>query len=414
MKEAQNTSKPHSFEEAYAFSHEEQHLTPIKIDIKAEYYSELGDIIDSWSGRMDVIYSNKFFIEAKNLIVNAIVLFEKGYFDCAFYSLRQSIEVTLTIAYLADDDDSVNQSEKHKEWNNKKYFPVVSKMIKQLKVRKLNYSDIQTKMSSFFEQLDKEMERMNKYVHKQGYDSFYNHISEEKVNELKKDFISSLEMSISAIAIHRLVIDPLPLLLMDENIYQKSGDLLTEPFSEKFLNKYLINYIAEFKSTQMYQDYYNYFDMQETKLPSVLDIVKNQFVDRDKFEEIISQTHLLSLNDRIAVSYFAMSKKISQIHIGSLGLNWYFSNTKSNRVSGGFNSQDFKIFKSASNLINQSFDVVFYSYLTISSEDIFLEHNEILDENEIKEIEKIQLGFEKSIDEANKKIEEIISLNKNK
>ncbi len=361
---------------------------------------------------MDVIYSNKFFNEAKNLIVNAIVLFEKGYFDCAFYSLRQSIEVTLTIAYLADDNDSVNQSEKYKEWNNKKYFPVVSRMIKQLKVRKLNYADIQAKMSTFFDQLDIEMDRMNKYVHKQGSDSFYNHKSEEKINELKKDFISALEKSISAMAIHRLVIDPLPLLLMEETIYKKSGDLLTEPFSEFFLNKYLINYIDEFKSTQMYRVYYEYFETQEAKLPSVLDVVKNQFVNRDKFEEIISQTHLLSLNDRIAVSYFFMCIKISQIHIGSYGLIWYFSSTKSNRVSGGFNSQDFKTFKLAANPINQSFDGVFYSYLTISSEDIFLEHNEILDENEIKEIENIKLGFEKSIDEVNKKIDEIFN-NKN-
>jgi hypothetical protein len=361
---------------------------------------------------LDVIYSNKFFNEAKNLIVNAIVLFEKGYFDCAFYSLRQSIEVTLTIAYLADDNDSVNQSEKYKEWNNKKYFPVVSRMIKQLKVRKLNYADIQAKMSTFFDQLDIEMDRMNKYVHKQGSDSFYNHKSEEKINELKKDFISALEKSISAMAIHRLVIDPLPLLLMEETIYKKSGDLLTEPFSEFFLNKYLINYIDEFKSTQMYRVYYEYFETQEAKLPSVLDVVKNQFVNRDKFEEIISQTHLLSLNDRIAVSYFFMCIKISQIHIGSYGLIWYFSSTKSNRVSGGFNSQDFKTFKLAANPINQSFDGVFYSYLTISSEDIFLEHNEILDENEIKEIENIKLGFEKSIDEVNKKIDEIFN-NKN-
>jgi hypothetical protein len=267
-------------------------------------------------------------------------------------------------------------------------------------------------MSIFFEQLDQEMERMNKYVHKQGYDTFYIHKSEEKVNEIKKDFISSLEMSISAIAINRLVIDPLPLLLMDETIYQKSGDMVTDPFSEDFLNKYLSKYIDQFKETQMYIDYYNYFDSKEAMIPSVLDVVKNQFVNRDKFEEIISQTHLLSLNDRIAVSYFFICIKISQIHIGSHGLIWYFSSTKSNRVSGGFNSQDFKTFKLAANPINQSFDGVFYSYLTISSEDIFLEHNEILDENEIKEIENIKLGFEKSIDEVNKKIEEIFN-NKN-
>lgn len=408
MEESEPKQKTLYFEKAVTYSREVQHLIPTKLENKDEYYSDLLDILNSWSGRTDVIYSNNFFIEALNLITNAIVLFEKGYFDCAFYSLRQSIEVSLTIAFLADDNDVANRSSNHKEWNNKKYFPVVSKMIKQLKIRKLNYSDIQDKMSIFFEKLNQEMDLMNKYVHKQGYDTFYIHKTEEKVKELKKDFISALEMSISAVAIHRLVIDPLPLLLMDEVIYKKSGDMLTEPFSESFFYKYLINYIDEFKSTQLYQDYYNYFDTQETKLPSILDIVKNQFVNRDNFEEIISQSHLLSLNDRIAVSLFAMSIKISQIYIGDHGLIWYFSSTKSNRVSGGFNSQDFKTFKLTTNPLNQSFDGVFYSFFTISNDDIFIEHNEIIDDSEIKVLETIKLGFEKSIDEANNKIEEFI------
>jgi hypothetical protein len=142
MEDFERKHKTLSFEETIVSSSEEQHLIPMKIDNKEEYYLDLWDIVNSWSGRADIIYSNNFFIEAKNLITNAIVLFEKGYFDCAFYSLRQSIEVSLTIAFLADDNDVENRAQKHKEWNNKEYFPVVNKMTKQLKVRKLNYSDI--------------------------------------------------------------------------------------------------------------------------------------------------------------------------------------------------------------------------------------------------------------------------------
>lgn len=42
---------------------------------------------------MDTPYANTFIMESVKLAVNAILLFEMGYFDCAYYSLRQSIEV---------------------------------------------------------------------------------------------------------------------------------------------------------------------------------------------------------------------------------------------------------------------------------------------------------------------------------
>jgi hypothetical protein len=215
-------------------------------------------------------------------------------------------------------------------------------------------------------------------------------------------------MSISAIAIHRLVIDPLPLLLMDETIYQKSGDMVTEPFSENFLNKYLSNYIDQFKETQMYIDYYNYFDSKETMSPSILDVVKNQFVNREKFGEIISQIHLLTIYDRLAIAHFILSTKISQIHIDPIGLIWYFSDVKSNRISSGFDSSNLNAVKSSNQSINHPFDNVFQSYFRVIDEDIFLEHNVPLDEEELEAIKIIHGQFEVSVAQANEKIEELI------
>lgn len=408
MEESGQKNNTLSFEDAVTYSREEQHLIPIKIENKDKYYSDLWDIVNSWSGRADIIYSNNFFIEAQNLITNAIVLFEKGYFDCAFYSLRQSIEVSLTIAFLADDENSNNQAEMHGKWMNKEKFPQQFQMIQSLEKRKLAYADIKSKMSDFFEQLEQAKKRMNKYVHKQGYDTFYNHKSAVKVNEFKKDFITSLEMSISAIAIHRLVIDPLPLLLMDEKIYQKSGDMVTEAFSEDFLNKYLSNYIGQFKETQMYIDYYNYFDSKETMSPSVLDIVKNQFVNREKFEEISSQIHLLTIYDRLAIAHFMLSTKIAQIHIGPIGLIWYFSDVKSNHIPSGFDSNNLNRVKASNQRINYPFDNVFQSYFRVIDEDIFLEHNVPLDKDEIEALKIIHEQFEVNVARANEKIEELI------
>ena len=407
MEQKNNKINSLSFEEAWSFSSEEQHLHPMEVENKNEYYSDLWDIVNSWSGRADVIYSNSFFNEAKNLITNAIVLFEKGYFDCAFYSLRQSIEVSLTIAFLADDDNSINQIEMHKKWMNKEKFPQQQRMKEDLQKRNLNFSDIKSKMTIFFDQLKNQQIILNKYVHKQGYDTFYNHKSKEELDKLKSDFISSLELSISAIAIYRLVLDPLPLLLIDETIYQKSGDLLTEPFSEDFINKYLVNYIEQYKETQVYIEYYNHFNSQETFLPSVLDIVKNKYVNREKIEEINSQMNLLTIYDRLAIAYFSISPKISQIHMGALGIIWYFSDIKSNRLNLNFNSEYLLNIKESSCQINQSLDNIYCTYFNVISQDIYLEHNEIFSEAEIEALKLFQTVFEDKFVKDNEILEKM-------
>jgi len=71
---------------------ENSNLIPQQIPNKEKYYHDLTNIEQSWTGRIDVMLANTFIQEAAQLIVNAIALFEHGYFDCAFYSLRQSLE----------------------------------------------------------------------------------------------------------------------------------------------------------------------------------------------------------------------------------------------------------------------------------------------------------------------------------
>ena len=402
------------FEKLALDSKESQFLIPQQIESKNEYYYDLNYIVNSWSGRTDVLYSNKFFIESQTLITNAIVLFEKGYFDCSFYSLRQSIEVSLTISFLADIQDSNEQNKLHSDWKEKKYFPMRSGMVKQMDNRKLNFADIKDKMSHFFEDLERVNIRINKYIHKQGYDTFYSFRSKDKLIELKNDFLSFLEMSISAVALHRLVIDPLPILLMDENIYEKSGDMLTEPFSDDFVKKYLGRYIDEFKETDLYKDYYNYFDAKEKYFPSVLDLVKNQFFDREKIAEIQSQVHLLGIYERLAMCYFLASHKTSQIHFGDLGMIWYFSNVKTKRSSSGFNSESLKIAKKSNTPFNNNYNGVYLSFIKVDEYELYLEHNEKFIEDEIELHLDLKTQFEEAILKANREIDKIVSKDSSK
>lgn len=79
------------------------------IENKDEILWDIFNIEHSFSGRMDTPNANLFIMEAIQLIINSIELFEKGYFDCAYYSLREAIEVSTTIIYLSDLSESCVQ-----------------------------------------------------------------------------------------------------------------------------------------------------------------------------------------------------------------------------------------------------------------------------------------------------------------
>ncbi|MGL4955501.1 MAG: hypothetical protein ACRC4Y_08515 [Cetobacterium sp.] len=90
---------------------EKNHLRTIKLDdnVKHKYYIDLNNISESWTGRVDALFTNTFIQESVHLLVNSISLFESGYFDCAYYSLRQSLEVSTTMNYLLELNPEVRE-----------------------------------------------------------------------------------------------------------------------------------------------------------------------------------------------------------------------------------------------------------------------------------------------------------------
>ena len=207
---------------------EEENIIPLELKNKEQYHLDLFNIHQNSTGRIDVLFANDFFMEATQLIINAITLFEKGYFDCAFYSLRQSIEIVTTIIYLVDDDDE-NRSKQILKWQKEEQFPMHKQMLNELNQRKKEFADLKEKMSVYFDELEVVKQKLNKYVHKQGYDKFYSYRS-NPLNQNKNsfnlrfinDFDNFVKRSIGAIAVFRLAIDPLPILLADEDIYKRN------------------------------------------------------------------------------------------------------------------------------------------------------------------------------------------------
>jgi len=370
---------------------ENECLIPVKIVEKELYYYDLMNIEDSFTGRVDAWISNTFIIESVQLIINAINLFEMGYFDCAFYSLRQSLEVSTTMIYLVDIEASKKDKELHK-WKNEKRFPMQSQMIDLLKKKGAVFKDFKQKLNNYFTLVEDVKKKLNKYVHKQGFDKFYvskNHpINRSKPRKtFIEEFENYLKTCIGAIAVFRLAIDPFPILLNDKEMYHRTSDLMTEPYSLDFIEKYIgLNHISNYKETEIYQEHYNYLLTEEKKKKCVTNVVKHQFIDTEKIDEILKQKHLLSDLDLVAVHICKLYQKIVKVYAMD-GLMQYFTNRKKVRTKMAWDSRDFIKFKESDPSFNISYDEAFITYVVLKEQGYFIEHNE---QFSIKEIEKIK------------------------
>ncbi|OBR66726.1 hypothetical protein A7K91_00130 [Paenibacillus oryzae] len=380
-----------------------KNLIPLELPDKKAYYTDLVNLEDSWTGRMDAQLANTFIQEAVQLIINAIVVFEQGYLDCAYYSLRQSIEVSTTMVYLTELEPDMKTEELQK-WRTKSKFPMYGQMIKFLDKNGNAFSDIREKMKNYFDELQKVKESMNKYVHKQGFDTFYvarRHSAKVDTSALTKDFEDCLISCIGAIAVFRLAIDPLPVLLMDSEIYSRTGDLLTESYSDDFVYKYVGQKAIEaYKQTEIYHSFHEYFMNKEQMKPCVLDVTKFQHIDNERINEILNQAHLLTRTDYLAVVTVGLSKKIASLYFSG-GWPFYTTNTKSVRYLDGFDSDTFKKIKESENHMNNRYDEAYLSYLNLDSEELYLEHNEQFEPDEFIHLKAFVIALVLIINQSN-------------
>jgi len=120
------------------------------------------------TGRLDIMYCNAFLTEATQLLINSIFLYEDGYFDCAFYSIRQASEVFNSMLYLSNEDSSELE-----KWNAKERFPIDSKIRNQLEKMVYGYKEIKIILDDYFKHHRELINKCHKIIHKQGFDTFY-------------------------------------------------------------------------------------------------------------------------------------------------------------------------------------------------------------------------------------------------
>lgn len=312
-----------------------ENICPLTLPNKEQYYRDLLNIEHSWTGRIGIDVTNAFIMEAEQQLINAIELFEQGYFDCAYYSLRSAVDISTTIVFLADMPDE--EREKYLEaWKSTADFPMQGQMIKQLSKKGNVFADMQKKMPDFFSAAKTLSAELNKYVHKQGLQHFYvsrNHTFSQ--NKLQDIFIVAFEgylvRCIGVVAVMRLAIDPFPILLMDEEILYRCFDSITDPYSREFVEKYIgLDLVEQYKQTAIYSGFYDYLMNEEKKNDATFDVMKYQCIDTSRLDDIYSQFHLLTLDDRISVLLVAASEKIVKTYCVN-GILMYFTDRETNR-----------------------------------------------------------------------------------
>lgn len=392
--------------------HDNWYINPIEFPNADDYVIDIYNISQAKTGFIHAWDSNLFFEEASQLLVNAIRLFRIGYFDCAFYSLRQALELSIGTIYLTENP------EKKGDWRSLKSGFESNTMPKALKEKETTFKDMTEKMSAFFDKIRSTQKAIHKYVHKQGYASFYQVrrnpflLKQKNIRkeDLLEDFESYLKVCIGAVAVYRLSIDALPIVLMDEEMLTRSGDLITAPYSEEFVDKYIgHDNIDAFKTTQIYKDFCASLSINEKQNEAVFNLIHWNYFDRGRMDDYNAQLHLCTFTDRIAMCIFTISEKISQVFVD--GIHWYNSDVKSDNqkreITIGSSYYE-ELFLTSANNYNQPNHNVYLSRCQINNDYTYFEHNEKLTGNEIECVKLVATKLSDMVDQVENEISESV------
>ena len=198
------------------------YVIPIKIENVDEYYSLIQEISFSDTNRTFAenlshsAHINLLIKEISILLANSLRLYEMGYFDNAYYSLRSANELATVMLDLSDKDDS-KITNNFKKFRKGKYKKRRSKIINELSKEGIFFKEVIDQMPNLKKDISKLLNEINNVVHNNGLDTLYSvrYHSLDKDMSYKKleEFITHFLKSIRILAIMRLILDPLPLII---------------------------------------------------------------------------------------------------------------------------------------------------------------------------------------------------------
>lgn len=339
------------------------------------------------TGDLNVMFCNRFFNESVELLKHAFFLYEDGYFDCAFYSLRQSIENMNNMLLSAVD------TEKFELWKAKGRFPA-DKAVKDLLVRQnIAYNEIKTVIPEFFEEYNGLLKKANKYIHKQGFDTFY--VSNNTLNIANQEerttiFLSFLKHAIGMMLIMDIVLDPLSLALSDDEVDSHIPfDPMTEPIPIYIFERYLsLDIIEKIKTTAHYISIKEYFlDMKELN-EATYALLRCYHFDINQLDEIEKQLNQLDLSKTLMLCILKIGIKATHFYWDYNILGYSTSYQPKVHLSE-YSSNQFDGYLHDNGEYNCPWKGMLISVFKALDSYLIIQHNEPLADSEISAIENL-------------------------
>lgn len=352
-------------------------------------------------GQADRFFCNTFLAESVKLLINSVFLYEEGYFDCAFYSIRQAAETVNNMLYIANKGKS-----ELTKWDNKSYFPMNSNILKQLSEIDTFYSEIKSTISDFFKNYENLMKKSHKIIHKQGFDTFYL-IREHPaygVKFVKEDeialFSDFLTQTICMLIILYIIVDPISLVLSDEDLSVRFNfDPMAEPANVEYLQEHLgDDAVTKIKMTPYFVEFSKFFRKKEKMLPTTFDVIRNQAFDLDSLKEIQSQRHLLNFSEKLILDLLLENIRLTHIYPECF-LFGYFTSIQSNYQKMEWSSAEYEQYLAVPESFNLNYHTIFRSIIKGPENNWLLEHNEPLSNQEVEKVQEIFLRYNKMCNE---------------
>lgn len=134
--------------------HPQRYVTKENVLDYYQLYSYVDELADSISGMVETPSFNQFLLESCQLLANSLDLIHQGYFDAAFYSVRQAGEIILIGALFTNLDDAERKA-KYKKWASLKRFPSFSELSGMLRAKDSEYRELIDQMPEIDELIGK-------------------------------------------------------------------------------------------------------------------------------------------------------------------------------------------------------------------------------------------------------------------
>ena len=187
----------------------------------------------------------------------------------------------------------------------------------------------------------------------------------------------------------RLVQDPLPLLLLDQEIYLRTDGRVPPPFPDDLAAQYLPEgFLLRYQSTASYRSYYDYYLHLERRHPAVARLQKEDFIEMENLPAILAQSHLVDYVSSIALRLVEVAATITAIHYEIQDRDFYTSAGQMHRKRS-WSSPEFAPFKATVEDYNLPLGDEYVSLKMIAGKMYLWEHSRALTPAEIDGIKLI-------------------------